>query len=53
MNVTPELPTTPCHNCGSRKYWLREALGPPEWLCYQCHPPVVDANAIYEIDAEW
>ncbi|MFC1929971.1 AAA family ATPase [Chloroflexota bacterium] len=34
----PDYPTAPCHNCGSRDYWLRESWGRAEWLCSQCHP---------------
>ena len=34
----PEKPDRVCLVCGANDWWLRTALGKPEWLCGRCHP---------------
>lgn len=36
-NDLPPYPTSPCHICGCKDYWLRKR-GKAEWLCSCCHP---------------
>lgn len=38
MPNIPSKPDKPCYVCGANKWWLRERVGRPEWVCGQCHP---------------